>query len=446
MSKATRDRVKVAPGVYKRVSADGRDVYEITYRDSDGRQRRQTVHGGKRAAETALAKVKAAKGSGQRVAPMPKLTFAQAAERWMDSAKSSVRPATVNAYQSALNTHLLPAFGRMRLDRIDVDAVASLVERMQTAEYRHEVNQRLAEQRATQRGEQPSRIRAREVSTGYKPWTINGVLVPAGRIFDFAKRRLGWAGTNPVRELDRGERPKQEAKDRRILSRDELASVIEAADEPYRTIIATAATLGTRLGETLGLRWEDIDLDKGNVAIRFQIDREGKLVKCKTARSRRVVEMPDMLATMLRQHKLASAHSKPHDLVFTSRTGGPMEHRNVAQRGLAKAVKVAKLDGRPPTFHELRHAHASAWIASGGDVVELSARLGHRDPAITASTYSHEFEAAARTSQRRSRLDGLYGSDVAADVAAAEGNAGQSEAADHDDNIVDLQAKRSTAQ
>ncbi len=42
--------------------------------------------------------------------------------------------------------------------------------------------------------------------------------------------------------------------------------------------------------------------------------------------------------------------------------------------------------------------------------MELSAHLGHRDPSITASTYSHEFEKAARSDARRARLDGIFGS------------------------------------
>lgn len=83
---------------------------------------------------------------------------------------------------------------------------------------------------------------------------------------------------------------------------------------------------------------------------------------------------------MLRAHKVRSRQTAPEDLVFASRTGGPMDHRSVAERGLARVYKRAELDGRAPTFHELRHAHASAWIATGGDMVELSAPLRRRDP------------------------------------------------------------------
>jgi integrase len=405
-------RTKVAPGIWKRAGADGKPRYEIAYRDSDGRQRRQVVEGGKRAAEARLADVKSKMGRGERVAPSPRLTFGQAAERWIKSAESSLRPATINAYRSALEIHLLPTWGSQRLDRIDVDLVASLVERMQTVDYRQAVERRLSDardERAAANGTAIARKRTRTVVSGYRAWTIRGVLVPAGRIFDYSHRRLGWAGANPVRELDRRERPQHERKERRILSGDELSSVIAAADEPYRTIIATAAGLGTRLGETLGLRWRDLDLEVGTAAVRYQIDRSGNRVELKTARSRRVVEMPGSVVSALREHKLKSPRSLADDLVFTSRSGGPMEHRNVAQRGLGKAFERAGLDGRAPTFHELRHAHASAWIAGGGDLVELSARLGHRDPAITAAIYCNEFEAEARSDSRRTRLDAIYG-------------------------------------
>ena len=55
--------------------------------------------------------------------------------------------------------------------------------------------------------------------------------------------------------------------------------------------------------------------------------------------------------------------------------------------------------------------------------MELSARLGHRDPAITAAVYSHEFESAARSSERRARLDAMYGGDC------TPGDAGSSDVA-----------------
>lgn len=63
---------------------------------------------------------------------------------------------------------------------------------------------------------------ARYVSTkqaeGLKGWTIEGQMTVLGRIFDHAARHLGWHGTNPVRGLDRDERPHRPTRRRRGFS------------------------------------------------------------------------------------------------------------------------------------------------------------------------------------------------------------------------------------
>lgn len=193
----------------------------------------------------------------------------------MQSARASLRPATRAAYRSSLDTHLLPARGKRRLDHIDVDAVASLVERMQTIEYRKAVEQGIAAQRSEREGK---RITARAVSIGYKTWTIAAFSCPPGA--SSSSHGVGSVGPGPTPCASwRARAAEAREQGRRILSRVELTQVIAAADEPYRVIIATAAGLGTRLGETLGLRWRDIDLDNGAATIRFQIDRHGNRVE-----------------------------------------------------------------------------------------------------------------------------------------------------------------------
>src|SRR4051794_32343536 len=101
-------REKVKPNIWRRKSAKGRWVYEITFKDSDGRDRRQTVQGGLREAETALATVKSRMGRGDRVAPQPRLTLAVAAGEWMTAKSPNLTPKTVSTYRYGLDTHLLP--------------------------------------------------------------------------------------------------------------------------------------------------------------------------------------------------------------------------------------------------------------------------------------------------------------------------------------------------
>ena len=127
-----------------------------------------------------------------------------------------------------------------------------------------------------------------------------------------------------------------------------------------------------------------------------------------------------MIAT-LRKAKLASQKSGDYDFVFVSRAGTPHDQRNVGGRVLSRAVTRADLgaverDGEivlpAPSFHDLRHTHASALIAQGWDIAEVSARLGHSSVATTQRIYVHQFDAAARSDDRRSRLASLYGSNA----------------------------------
>jgi integrase len=57
--------------------------------------------------------------------------------------------------------------------------------------------------------------------------------------------------------------------------------------------------------------------------------------------------------------------------------------------------------------HALRHSHASALIAAGWDIAEVSARLGHSSIATTQRIYVHQFDAPRRSEGRRNRLAAL---------------------------------------
>lgn len=138
----------------------------------------------------------------------------------------------------------------------------------------------------------------------------------------------------------------------------------------------------------------------------------------KTERSRRVLEVTPGLIGGLREHKIASAHTAPHELVFATRAGSGHDHRNMGGRVLSRAARRAGLEAMrdpdaevvlpAPTFHDLRHSNASALIAQGWDLQEVSSRLGHADVGTTQRTYVHEFDAARRSGERRDRLAKLY--------------------------------------
>jgi integrase len=61
-----------------------------------------------------------------------------------------------------------------------------------------------------------------------------------------------------------------------------------------------------------------------------------------------------------------------------------------------------------PTFHALRHTHASALLAEGFDIEVVSARLGHASVAVTMAVYTHEYDRTRRSEAVRSKLAQMY--------------------------------------
>ena len=125
---ARRTKVKDRRGIYYRVGADGRRRYEITFRDSQGKQRWKVTPGSLKDAEAALDDVRGRLRRGERVTPT-KATFKEVADLWF-STQSELRPYTLATYESAMRTHLLPKFGRLKIAQLTEDHVALLIAEM----------------------------------------------------------------------------------------------------------------------------------------------------------------------------------------------------------------------------------------------------------------------------------------------------------------------------
>lgn len=381
-SRRTRTRW---PGVYYRETPKGRR-YEISFSDSTGRRRWRTIDGGEKEARAALEEVRGRKRKGERIAPS-RATLAEVTETWLREQTGNLRPRTVERYEGALRSHVLPRLGRVRVAELDEDDLSTLI-----ADLRD--------------GRGPDGEQVRPLSG----WSIRAVLVPLGRVLGYAARR-GIIASNPMQRLERGERPAVGRREQRVLSEDEIRRLLDAADPTYRAFIATAVFSGLRLGELLGLTWADVDFEAGEIRVRYQLDRDGGRVPPKTPQAVRAVVLFPALGRMLRDHKAASAYSRPADPVFASRAGTPFAYRNVERRGLDASAERAGLngDGRPKLrLHDCRHTFASLLIAEGADVVYVSRQLGHADPSITLKVYSHLFDKHRHADRTRRALEARY--------------------------------------
>lgn len=158
-----------------------------------------------------------------------------------------------------------------------------------------------------------------------------------------------------------------------------------------------AATTGMRRAEVLGLRWIDVDLDAGRLAVRqayISIDGRAQFSEPKTRQSRRTIDLDARTVDVLRgwateqqaeQEAWADA-GEDHGLVFTREDGSPIPPDRFSKL-FGRHASAAGL--RPIRLHDLRHTHASLLLASGVNPKVASERLGHHSVAFTLDVYSH---------------------------------------------------------
>jgi len=365
------------PGIYYR-PRPGRKVappYEVPYLDSTGKRRWAVVHGSLDEAEAKRAELRLRRRRGERNEPVRK-TFEQYAWEWLE--RQPVRERTREVHSWALREHLIPYFGRRRLDQITVDDVASFIAHMRRK--------------------------------GLRGSTTLTALRPLSRILAHAARR-GAIPVNPCSQLERGERPRlDDQRPKRILNLEEMQAVIACADsEPYRCLLQLLLTGGLRIGEALGLAVCDLDRQHSLIRVEYQLGRDGTRTPLKTAESRRAIDIPPQLTRCL-VALLAErgALFDPAALLFASRNDSGLE-RKVAREALKRAVKGAGIAAPEPSLHDLRHSHASMLIALDVPLVDVQRRLGHRKPDTTLRIYAHQWkEREARRSQIGQQLGQLF--------------------------------------
>jgi integrase len=304
---------------------------------------------------------------GERLNRPSAITFAEVAKAFMDVKHDRLRESTFNTYQATLRRLLIPRFGELKIGALTVENVAVLIRDLERQ--------------------------------GLTPKTIQAYIATLRGVMVFALRR-GHIQSNPCDLLTRDDRPRpREPKPDHIWSDEEIEGLIAAAraiaEQPkarynYAPLIAMALYTGLRLGELLGLTWQDIDIGEGVLYVRRQWLRTGVYGPPKTKAGLRRLPLSTEMTKSLAAHKLNSRHSGDNDPVFASKNGRPLAHRNVTRRGFVPAAKKAGIAG--VSFHDMRHAFASRMIHRGISPTVLAKLMGHESSAITEKRYVHLFD------------------------------------------------------
>jgi integrase len=156
---------------------------------------------------------------------------------------------------------------------------------------------------------------------------------------------------------------------------------------------------GMRRGEALGLRWQDINWDRGTAhisqSVRAGIAKGEAIIqsRTKTSAGTRTVRLTSRTLAVLKEHrkqwlerKLAAETWADHDLIICTGKGTPVNPGNV-RKHFDAVVRRAGL--RRITPHGLRHTHATMLLKQGVPAKIVSERMGHASISITLDTYSH---------------------------------------------------------
>jgi integrase len=294
------------------------------------------------------------------------ITVAQACSDWLAWVAAEGRErSTIVQYREHCDLHIKPRLGKEKLAKLTTPRLER---------FRDDLLERM------------SRALARKVLTSLKS------------ILKDAKRRGNVAQNAAVDVKIKAVRREHKLEvGRDIPSRAEIKALVDHVQGRRRPLVLTAIFAGLRLSELRGLRWEDVDLRKGELHVRQRADRWGKVGLPKSAKGRRTVPIGPFLLNTLKEWRLACP---PSELVFPT-SGGNIEHQSNVMRDLALLMIAAGLedkDGRPKySWHSLRHFYASWCInrkADGG--LELPARvvqdrLGHSSIMMTLDRYGHMF-------------------------------------------------------
>ena len=294
---------------------------------------------------------------------------------WLeDFAKADLAQRTYHNYQLQIRKHIIPAFGTMRLSKLDTPNIQALY--------------------------------SAKLRDGLKPSSVRYIHAVLHRALSKAVD-LRLIARNPAASADP---PKVRQEEITPLDTDQTRVFLNAAHgEKHEALYVLSLTCGLRIGESLGLKWSDIDLETGTLRVNRQLqrmrkegDKSGTLVfsEPKNA-SRRTIDLPQRAIEALRNHrktqleeKLRASSYEDSGFVFATSKGTPLDAQNIVNRHFKPLLKRTGLPDK--RWHDLRHTCATLLLGRGVHPKLVQHLLGHASITITLDLYSHWIPSMGR--------------------------------------------------
>lgn len=367
----------------------GKNSYRLTVSegfDLNGRPmiHRKTIHGTKKEAEVELAKFVTEVQNGL-VIDGKSLKFSEFVEVWKrDYGSKELAPTTYKRYCRMLETRILPYFGHLYINKIKPTDIMQFYDLLS-------------------RDTQLVRKKSNNGKKTLKPLSGKTILEHHRLLRAMLHKAIYWQliVSNPA---ERVQPPKAKKPKRRYYDDEQCKVLLEnlttlGEDQiKYKVAIILTVFTGVRLGELMGLEWQDVDFKTGIISINRSsqyLAEKGVFTKTpKTESSIRDVAIPEFVVTLLEEYKYWYDNQKAlfgelwydSNRLFVQTDGKPM-HPSTISKWFEKFVEQI---GLPViNFHGLRHTNATLLISQNIDVSVVAARLGHAQITTTYNFYVH---------------------------------------------------------
>ena len=298
----------------------------------------------------------------------PGITLGAWLDRWyQEYKKANLRPNTQMSYERRIYQHIIPALGRIPLDKLTARDIQQFYTNLKKSG-------RL--------------IRTELYGAGLSDQTVRGIHTTLRAALDKAvEEKLIFR--NPA---DSCKPPSARPREMQVLAPEEIQRLLIQAKEDgcYELLLLELAT-GLRRGEILALRWSDLNFRTGALRVERQVHRvRGELVVSppKTRAGNRTVLLPAPVLNVLKSYK-NGIHSR---WMFPSpvKEDSPLDPAAVRKR---LQTVLERAECKRLRFHDLRHTFATASLEHGMDIKTLSTIIGHVSSATTLNTYTHVTDA-----------------------------------------------------
>ncbi len=263
----------------------------------DGKHRWLGTFATRKDAARKLTEVHAAADKGAWI-ELTKQTVSEFLSEWLDARRAQLRPVTWENYRRDVEGHIGPRIGDLKLAKLEPSRINALYVDLLTSGNR-------------------------VTGKGLSARAVQHVHVVLGRACEDAVK-WGRLSRNPVRLADA---PKPQRKDMKTWTKEELGEFLtwcKVNRGVYRcarhyTAYLLAATTGMRRGELLGLRWQDVDLERGRLTVSQSLVGHRStyhFMPPKTQAGLRTIALDPDTVTALKAHRLATLS---HGLGFLRR-------------------------------------------------------------------------------------------------------------------------------